>query len=103
MNQQQVRGIVAKQAARNILAKQTQFVNEMVHEGLLSTKDADTFYHNISLGIRNSIFYSFQFHFFRGWFLDVKKVEKSRNVMYREQSQKAANNLRFHIFMALLL
>ena len=77
MNNDQVKGIVNKQAMRNILAKQTQFVGDMVNEGLLKPKDAQVFYAEINA--------------------DVKKIEDSRKVMYREQSKKAGNVLRSSI------
>lgn len=70
----QVKGIQLKQATRNILAKQTQFVVGMVGEGLLTSKDAQAFYEEINL--------------------DIKKIEESRKKMYREQSKKAGNDLR---------
>ena len=77
MNKDQVKGIVKKQAMRNILAKQTQFVGDMVKEGLLKPKDAKTFYAEINA--------------------DVKKIEESRKMMYREQAKKAGDLLRSSI------
>jgi hypothetical protein len=74
MNAIQTKGIVGKQIARTVLAKQTQFVNDMVGDGLLTTKDAEIFYAQISA--------------------DVKKVERRRDEMNREVSKKTANLLR---------
>jgi hypothetical protein len=74
MNQDQVRGIVEKQAARHILWKQAEYVDELLREGLLSSKDAETFYKEISI--------------------DVKRVEKLRRDMNRRQSRVTADILR---------
>jgi len=74
MNALQVKGIVRQQISRTVLAKQTQFVNDMVSEGLLTSKDAELFYSEISK--------------------DLKKAEKMRNEMNREVSKKNADLLR---------
>ena len=74
MNADQVRGIVNKQAIRNVLAKQTAFVDEMVKEGLLTSKDSKPFYNEIEK--------------------DLQNLEASRNKLYREQSKKAGDVLR---------
>jgi len=68
-----VRGIVSKQLARNILAKQTRMVRDMVREGLLTSADADFFLKEISN--------------------DAISIEKMRNEMYRDQSKRAATNV----------
>ena len=56
MDQDQVRAIVNKQIARNILSKQTSFVTEMVQEGLLTPKDANLFYEEINEGNKIPIY-----------------------------------------------
>jgi polyhydroxyalkanoate synthesis regulator phasin len=71
---EQVSVIVRQQISRTVLAKQTQFVNDMVSEGLLTSKDAEAFYSEISE--------------------DVKKCDKMRDEANREQSQRAADLLR---------
>ena len=43
-NAENVRKIASRQAARVVLTKQTQFVREMIEEGLLKPKDAEDFY-----------------------------------------------------------
>ena len=71
---EQMHGIVEKQAARHILCKQTEFINEMLHEGMITGIDAQLFFKEISK--------------------DVKRIEKARKEMDRVQSRTAANRLR---------
>ena len=74
INADQMRGIVEKQAARFILEKQTEFVNEMLQKGMLTCSDAQLFFKEISR--------------------DVKRIEKARLEMDRRQSRMTADLFR---------
>ncbi len=70
-NSDVIKGIVTKQLAKQLLAKQSNIVIDMMNDGLLSTKDTIKFIEEISA--------------------DNSKIEKLRNKMYKKQMEEFAN------------
>lgn len=77
MNSETVAAIKSKQVARVVLAKQAELVQQMVHEGLLTPNYAEDFLEEIS-------------H-------DTQRIEKERNRMYRQHTEKRIREMQAEI------